>query len=411
MKRRDFLESMLIAPVFLLSHRGRQAADAFVRLRPEDAGAVVNPHIYGHFIEHLGGVIYDGIWVGPGSKIPNIEGIRKQFIDDMKRIAAPNIRWPGGCFADGYHWRDGIGSVEQRPRTYNFWQSYMPEGIDATETNHFGTHEFLRLCELVNAEPYLAGNVTSGSPQELHDWVSYCNSPLGTVSLAEERKANGHPEPFRVRYWGIGNETWGCGGNFKPDEYATTYRRFATQFPKYAKPFLIAAGPNRDDFNWTRGFFGNIAPDRLHLVDGWALHYYTHHVRTNSPALDFTPDQWYRILHAGSGIEKVIENQWNVLGKFDKDHRIKFVIGEWGTWHLPGDEIDPSYLFGQIKTLRDALHAAVTLDIFHRHTEKIAMANISEAVNRQYPSTAPSIPLSRWESTPPEGNGSRNSSA
>ncbi len=134
-------------------------------------------------------------------------------------------------------------------------------------------------------------------------------------------------------------------------------------------------------------------------------------MRTNSPALDFTPDQWYRILHAGSGIEKVIENQWNVLGKFDKDHRIKFVIGEWGTWHLPGDEIDPSYLFGQIKTLRDALHAAVTLDIFHRHTEKIAMANISEAVNRQYPSTAPSIPLSRWESTPPEGNGSRNSSA
>lgn len=252
----------------------------------------------------------------------------------------------------------------------------MPAGTDATETNHFGTHEFLRLCQLLGAEPYLAGNVTSSSPRELHDWASYCNAPPGTLSLAAERKANGHPEPFGVRYWGIGNESWGCGGNFKPEEYATVYRRFATQFPKYTQPFLIAAGPNRDDFEWTRGFFGNIPKDRLHLVDGWALHYYTHHVRTQSPAVNFTRAQWYRILHAG-----VIEDQWNVLGEFDKEHRIKFVIDEWGTWHLPGDEIDPSYLFGQVKTLRDALHAAITLDIFHRHTEKIAMANISEAIN------------------------------
>jgi alpha-N-arabinofuranosidase len=195
-----------------------RAADIEIELSPRDAGPVISPHIYGHFIEHLGGVIYDGVWVGRNSSIPNVNGIRRQFVDDMKRIGAPNLRWPGGCFADGYHWRDGIGNAAARPRTYNYWQRSMPPGMDATETNQFGVQEFMHLCRLVGAEPYLAANVGSGSPREFHEWVQYCNAPAGTVSLATERAANGDPDPYRVRYWGVGNESWGCGGTMKPED-------------------------------------------------------------------------------------------------------------------------------------------------------------------------------------------------
>ena len=222
MQRRTFLKTSAGAGLgALAASRSAFAADAEIELTPAKPGPVINPHIYGHFIEHLGGVIYDGIWVGRDSKIPNIDGIRKQFVDDMKHIGAPNLRWPGGCFADGYHWRDGIGPAGERPRTYNFWEPRMPEGVHATETNHFGIHEFMRLCRLVGAEPYVAGNVGSGTPREFHDWVLYCNAPRGTVSLADERAANGSEEPFAIKYWGVGNESWGCGGDMTGGEYAT----------------------------------------------------------------------------------------------------------------------------------------------------------------------------------------------
>ena len=217
------------------------AADSVIDLAVEHPGAVINPSIYGHFIEHLGGVIYDGLWVGRESKIPNVDGLRKQFVDDMKRLGAPVLRWPGGCFADGYHWRDGIGPPASRPRTYNFWESRMPPGLHATETNQFGVHEFMHLCRLVGAEPYLAANVGSGTPREFHDWVSYCNAPSGTERLAAERAANGDAAPFGVKYWGVGNESWGCGGDMKPGEYAEQYRRFVTQFPAVRR-----AVPDRD---------------------------------------------------------------------------------------------------------------------------------------------------------------------
>src|SRR5437667_10821512 len=178
MNRRDFLRKATMLPA--LAHAQSDTADATIELRPEAAGATISPQIYGHFIEHLGGVIYDGVWVGRNSKIPNIDGIRKQFVDDMKRIGAPNQCWPGGCFADGYHWRDGIG--KSRPRSYNFWQSAMPKGTDATEPNQFGIHEFIELCRQVGAVPYVAANVGSGTAREFHDWVSYCNAPPGTLS-------------------------------------------------------------------------------------------------------------------------------------------------------------------------------------------------------------------------------------
>jgi alpha-N-arabinofuranosidase len=179
--RRDFLKTVAAAGVAAFTGtRPLPAADAGVELDPSQPGPPISPHIYGHFIEHLGGVIYDGIWVGRASKIPNVDGIRKQFVDDMRRIGAPNLRWPGGCFADGYHWRDGVGPAARRPHTYNYWEHRMPPGRHAVESNEFGTHEFMRLCRLVGAEPYLAANVGSGEPQEFHGWVSYCNAPPGT---------------------------------------------------------------------------------------------------------------------------------------------------------------------------------------------------------------------------------------
>src|ERR1051325_2362744 len=234
MNRRTFLKASTAAALGTVAASNFCfAADAEIDLTLGEPGAVISPHIYGHFIEHLGGVIYDGVWVGRNSKIPNIDGIRKQFVDDMKRIGAPNLRWPGGCFADGYHWRDGIGPAAKRPRTYNYWEPQMPSGKHATETNRFGVHEFMRLCRLIGAEPYLAANVGSGTPREFHEWVSYCNAPVGAGSLADERLANGDKEPFRVKYWGVGNESWGCGGDMKPGEYAIEYRKFVTQFPVY----------------------------------------------------------------------------------------------------------------------------------------------------------------------------------
>jgi alpha-L-arabinofuranosidase len=384
MRRRTFLKAAGVAAACSLAGPGPVlAADAEIELTPATPGPVISPHLYGHFIEHLGGVIYDGIWVGRNSKIANVEGIRRQFVDDMKRIAAPNLRWPGGCFADGYHWRDGIGAQAQRPRTYNYWQRQMPQGADATETNQFGIHEFVRLCRLVGAQPYLAANVGSGTPKEFHDWVQYCNAPAGTVSLADERASNGDKEPFGVTYWGVGNESWGCGGNMTPAEYAGQYRRFVTQFPGYSRPFLVATGPRGHsadgDIGWTTGFFeamrGATPPD------GFSIHYYTDLRRTKVKPGDFNAAEWYEVLLRGFRLEKVIEDHWAEIGKFDAAHRTKFVVDEWGVWYPPGSEIKPAYILSQPITLRDAVHTGMAFDIFNRQAGKIAMANVAQTIN------------------------------
>ncbi len=350
-------------------------------------GAAISPHLYGHFIEHLGGVMYDGIWVGRDSKIPNVEGHRKQFVDDMKRIGAPNLRWPGGCFADGYHWRDGIGPAARRPRTYNYWEHRMPAGVPATETNQFGIHEFMRLCRLVGAEPYLAANVGSGSPQEFHDWVSYCNAPAGSLSLADERAANGDREPFNVKYWGVGNESWGCGGNMSGGEYATEYRKYIAQVPVYLRPFFVATGPRGhsadSDLGWTEGFFAGLQSVRgLGVrVEGFALHYYTDFRQTAEDGAKFDAKGWYAVLHKGAHIENVIEDHWRIMGRYDPEHRTRFVIDEWGNWYKGGTELGPAYILSQAITLRDALHTAITFDVFNRHADKIAMANVAQTIN------------------------------
>jgi alpha-L-arabinofuranosidase len=386
--RRSFFRTAGAAGIAALAGvRPLQAADAEIEIDLSQTGPPINPHIYGHFIEHLGGVIYDGIWVGRNSKIPNVEGIRKQFVDDMKRIGAPNLRWPGGCFADGYHWRDGIGAAGKRPRTYNYWETRMPPGRHAVESNEFGIHEFMRLCRLVGAEPYLAANVGSGNPQEFHDWVSYCNAPAGTLSLADERATGGDKEPFNVKYWGVGNESWGCGGNMTGGEYATEYRKYISQVPIYVRPFFVATGPRGHsadgDVGWTEGFFGGLQNVRgLGVrVDGFALHYYTDFRQTAEDGARFDAKGWYAVLHKGAHIENVIDDHWRIMGKYDPQHRTKFVIDEWGSWYRGGTELGPDYILSQTITLRDALHAAITFDIFNRHADKIDMANVAQTIN------------------------------
>jgi len=383
MQRRTFLRTASGAVAGLAGSSRLFAADAELELSPGNPGPVISPHLYGHFIEHLGGVIYDGIWVGKGSKISNSDGIRTQFVEDMKRIGAPNLRWPGGCFADGYHWRDGIGGASQRPRTYNYWQRQMPRGLDATETNQFGLHEFMRLCRLVGAQPYIAANVGSGTPREFHDWVSYCNAPAGTVTLADERASNGDRAPFGVQFWGVGNESWGCGGTMRPGEYATQYRQFVTQFPAYTTPFLVATGPRGHsadgDIGWTTGFFEGMRGTRP--PDGFSVHYYTDLRPTKVKAGNFNEAEWYEVLLRGARLEKVIGDHWNEMGKLDQQHRTKLVIDEWGVWYPPGEEIAPGYILSQPITLRDAVHTGMAFDIFNRHADKIAMANVAQTIN------------------------------
>jgi alpha-N-arabinofuranosidase len=386
MNRRNFLRAGAGATAaVMIGATPAIAADADIEISNLESGPQISANLYGQFIEHLGGVIYDGIWVGPDSKIQNIGGIRKQFIDDMKRISVPNFRWPGGCFADGYHWRDGIGDPAKRPRTYNYWQASMPTGLDDTEANQFGIHEFMHLCKLTGAEPYLAANMASGSPREFHDWVSYCNAPAGTVSLADERAANGDKEPFGVRWWGVGNESWGCGGDMTPQEYATLYRRFVTQFPAYPpKPSLVAVGPrghSKDlDLGWTDGFFAAMQGHKS-VVDGLSVHFYTDFRNSPERVSTFEAQGWYDVIREGARIETVIEQHWAVIGKYDTGHHTKLIVDEWGVWYRPGEEIAPNYLLSQPLTLRDALHTAITFDIFNRHADKIAMANVAQTIN------------------------------
>ncbi|MFO0892538.1 MAG: alpha-L-arabinofuranosidase C-terminal domain-containing protein [Isosphaeraceae bacterium] len=345
---------------------------ASVTVLLDEAIGTIRPSVYGQFTEHIGGVIYDGIWVGPDSKVPNQGGIRTALVEHVRRLGKIVIRWPGGCFADRYHWRDGIGPVKSRPRRFGRWR-------EVTEPNTFGTHEFIRFCRLCGAEPYLAANVGTGSAEEFQQWVEYCNAPVGSTTLADERAANGDRDPMGVRYWGVGNESWGCGGKFIPEDYCREYRKFTEWLPEYGvKPYLIAAGPNSNDVDWTRRFFARWADGTRAPIQGWAPHYYC---GTTGHALRFTTDQWYEQLHKANQMERLIRDQWAALGEHDRERRIKLVIDEWGSWHPEGTGINPAHLFEQMGTLRDALVAALSLDTFHRHAEKVDMANIAQLVN------------------------------
>ena len=327
-----------------MSGAGASAAGLSVTVLLDEPIGTIRPAIYSQFAEHIGGVIYDGIWVGPDSKVPNIGGFRKTLVEHVKRLGNVVVRWPGGCFADRYHWRDGIGPVATRPRRFGRWR-------EVTESNTFGTHEFIRFCRLCGVEPYFAANVGTGSPEEFQQWVEYCNAPSGSTTLADERAANGEREPLGIRYWGVGNESWGCGGKFTPEDYCREYRKFTEWLPEYGvKLYLIAAGPNSNDLDWTRRFFTKWADGAKAPIQGWSPHYYC---GTTGHALNFTTEQWYEQLYKADQMEKLIGDQWAVLGLFDPDHKIKLVVDEWGSWHPAGTEINPAHLFEQMGTLRD----------------------------------------------------------
>ncbi|MFZ0307771.1 MAG: alpha-L-arabinofuranosidase C-terminal domain-containing protein [Candidatus Sulfotelmatobacter sp.] len=406
MRRREFMSNgalgvaalLLARPASLASTVLSSAPDARIEVLLEEVLGTISPNIYGHFLEHIGGVIYDGVWVGEKSKVPNIDGIRKDLVEEMRKIKAPVVRYPGGCFADSYDWRDGVGPADKRPQRTNFWNNEddtkSAPASHRYESNRFGTDEFMRFCKAIGCQPYLAANVRSLPAEAFYRWVEYCNSPAGTTSLADERAASGSSEPYGVRYWGVGNESWGCGGNFTAQEYAVEFRRYTTWLPEYGQPLsLIASGPNSDEWQWTQGFFEEIARKDKGLfssIFGWALHYYSWNLsrgRTENwdegkgDAIKFDVQDWYEVLREGNRLESLIEGHWQAMGEFDSGHQVKLVVDEWGPWYRPGSELTPGYYLEQTPTLRDAIFSAMTLDIFNRHPEKVTLASPAQLVN------------------------------
>jgi alpha-N-arabinofuranosidase len=402
--RREFVQTALAGAAGLafsryarISATATEGLDSRVEILLDESRGTISPNLYGHFTEHLGSTIYDGVWVGPKSKVPNTSGIRNELVDQMRKIKAPVVRYPGGCFADSYDWRDGIGPAEKRPRRTNFWIEAENDKSPAShkyEPNEFGTNEFVHFCKLIGAEPYLAANVRSLPASEFYRWVEYCNSPAGSTTLAEERAKAGSAQPYNVRYWGVGNESWGCGGNFTPQEYAAEFRRYSAWVPHYSQSLsLIASGPNSGDWNWTRGFFEEMArkgPSQFASIYGWGLHHYAWNLsrgrttdweKGKGDAIQFDPVDWYEILREGERVEELILGHWQVMGEFDREHRVKLVVDEWGPWYRSGSEATPGDILEQTPTLRDAVFSAMTLDIFNRHAGKLHMANCAQLIN------------------------------
>jgi alpha-N-arabinofuranosidase len=346
------------------------AADPIARIRPE---------LHGHFLEHLGAATYGGIWVGKNSPIANIGGLRATAIDYLRPLKIPVLRWPGGCYADNYHWRDGVGLPRERPRRVNLWWD------GTVDENSFGTHEFMDLCKLLGARPYLAGNVGSGSPAELRDWVEYCNFPFGST-LADERLAHGAPGPFGVRYWGIGNESWGCGGHLNPEEYCALYSRFATYVPAHGgtAPFCVAVGPESNDLAWTRRFFDAFRTTRRYQapLHGYAMH---HYFWGKSKPTEYSRETLALQLDQCAALEQGIIEQRTLLDSYATDPkigRVQLLLDEWGTWDVSDEATEHRYgKFWQQNTMRDALAAALTLNLFHRQADKLFMCNIAQLVN------------------------------
>jgi alpha-N-arabinofuranosidase len=401
--RRQFVRNTSLAlGAALLSHKSTLATasfDARIEILLNEELGTISPNIYGHFAENLGAVIYDGVWVGENSKIANVGGIRKNLVDALRKISSPVIRWPGGCFADSYDWKDGIGPTAKRPRRTNFWasdplvrdQGNIPQKYDP---NEFGTNEFVQFCKLTGSQPYLAANVRSLPAVDFYRWVEYCNSPAGSTTLADQRAAAGGKEPFNVRYWGIGNESWGCGGEMTPGEYATEFRRYAAWVPQFGMDLsFIASGPNDAEYKWTRGFFEGMlqkGSNALNKIWGLSLHYYSWNLsrgRTQNwdagkgDAVKFEPVEWYELMREADKLESLIEGHWQVLNEFDAKRRIKLVVDEWGPWYKPGSEVAPAHILEQMITQRDAVMSGLTLDIFNRNPDKVTMANCAQLMN------------------------------
>ena len=402
-KRRDFLRTTAAASGLAFARRfsslasAQTSSGATIEVLMNEPLGVISPEIYGHFVENLSGVVYDGVWVGEDSKVPNIKGIRKRLVDEMRKIKPAIVRFPGGCFADSYDWRDGVGPVEKRPRRTNFWfGGEKPGAMEAHryDPNRFGTNEFVEFCRLIGGQPYLAANLRSLPAEQFYRWVEYCNSPAGSTTLADERAEAGFKEPFNVRYWGVGNESWGCGGNFTAQEYAVEYRRFTAWVPGYQGPLsFIASGPNDDTWSWTRGFLEEITrkgKGEIRDIFGLALHYYawnlsrgkTHDwVQGKGDAVNFDATDWYELLQQGDVMESLITGHWQVMGEFDPEHHIKLVVDEWGPWYKDGSALTLTDQLEQLPTLRDAVFSGMTLDTFNRHPDKVSIGCCAQLIN------------------------------
>jgi len=343
-----------------------------VTVHADKSGDVIPADIYGQFSEHLGSCIYGGLWVGEDSSIPNINGYRKDVFDALKVLKVPVMRWPGGCFADDYHWKDGIGPRKDRPSmSNNNWGGTV-------EDNSFGTHEFLNLCEMLGCEPYISGNVGSGTVEEFAKWVEYMTSDADTP-MARLRAENGREKPWKVKYIGIGNEAWGCGGGMKAPYYSDVYRRYATYLRDYGDNhlFKIASGASDYDYNWTKVLMENCR----NRMNGISLHYYSVlDWGSKGSATDFDTESYYEILGKSLEIEEVLRKHIEIMDALDKDNKVALLLDEWGTWFEVEPGTNPGHLFQQ-NTMRDAMVASTSLDIFHKYTRRLKMANIAQVVN------------------------------
>lgn len=339
-------------------------------LTKQQDAPIIPAEQYGHFAEHLGRCIYGGLWS------EETQALREDIVTALQMLHIPVLRWPGGCFADIYHWRDGIGKPGMRPRTINTIWGWTDE------SNRFGTHEFFALCDRLGCKAYLAGNMGSGTVQELADWVHYCTSDRDTT-LTRERRANGQEHPWKLPYVGIGNEAWGGGGNMTPSFYADCYRQwqgFVKSYDCNTPMWKIACGPNSNDYNWTKVLMERIDP---WMMQGIALHYYT--VPTGNwehkgSALDFSAEEYRNTIRGALFMEELIQKHTAIMDDYDPQKQVALVIDEWGTWYDPEEGDNPAFLYQQ-NTMRDAILAAITLHIFHRHTDRVRMANLAQAVN------------------------------
>ena len=337
-------------------------------------GVTINKNLYGHFSEHLGRCVYGGLYVGEDSPIPNVKGMRTDVVEALKRIHVPVLRWPGGCFADEYHWQDGIGPKAGRKRMVNTKWGYV------VEDNSFGTHEFMELCSQIGCEPYINANVGAGTVREMAEWVEYLNSE-GDSSVVRQRWANGRKEPFGVKYWGVGNESWGCGGNMRPEYYADEYRRYQTYCRNYGenKLFRIACGPSGGDWRWTETLMERAGQ---HL-DALTLHHYTipgGEWDKKGQATVFDADLYYSTLKNANAMDGIIRAHLAAMDRYDREHRVGLIVDEWGCWYDVEPGTNPGFLYQQ-NTMRDAMVAALTLNIFNSHADRVCMANIAQTVN------------------------------
>ncbi len=367
--KKIFLIPLLIAATFL-------SAQNTLVLNADKGKDTINKNIYGHFAEHLGHCIYGGFYVGDSNTtIPHKDGVRLDIIEALKKLKVPVLRWPGGCFADTYHWRDGVGPKKHRPSMLNIWWG------NVKEDNSFGTNEFLNMCELLGAEPYLSGNVGSGTPQELADWIKYTTHPNYSSPMTDLRQANGKANPWKVKYWGLGNEAWGCGGNMKVEYYANIYRQYATFMTSWSNSdqlYRIASGASDDDYHWTEVLMKELPPA---MFDALGLHHYSViDWGKKGPSTTFTEQEYFTTMKRALLMEELVTKHSAIMDKYDPQKKKALAVDEWGGWYDVEPGTNGAFLFQQ-NTMRDAMIAGCTLNIFNNHCDRVKMANLAQIIN------------------------------